>query len=115
MWDLPRVLRLPGFIHRKGAPFLSRIVAINDIEPYKWTTLLETFPPVVEEKEKPRRSKQHLPPHVGDHSDDGVPRAIGIEWTCSKPPADRIASRPRASRHRVVDDRDRRGVGVVRR
>jgi RepB DNA-primase from phage plasmid len=66
VWDLPRVLRLPGFIHRKGAPFLSRIVAINDIEPYKWSTLLETFPPVVEEKEKPRRSKQHLPPHDSD-------------------------------------------------
>jgi Family of unknown function (DUF5906)/RepB DNA-primase from phage plasmid len=64
VWDLPRVLRLPGFIHRKGAPFLSRIVAINDIEPYKWSTLLETFPPVVEEK--PRRSKQHPPPQDGD-------------------------------------------------
>ena len=24
--DLPRVLRLPGFVHRKGAPFLVRVV-----------------------------------------------------------------------------------------
>jgi hypothetical protein len=26
--DLPRVMRLPGFIHRKGPPFLSRIVTL---------------------------------------------------------------------------------------
>src|SRR5262249_35930198 len=27
--DLPRVMRLPGFIHRKGEPFLVRILQIN--------------------------------------------------------------------------------------
>lgn len=28
IFDLPRVLRLPGFVHRKGAPFLTRVVAL---------------------------------------------------------------------------------------
>jgi hypothetical protein len=31
--DLPRVMRLPGFSHRKGAPFLVRIVKVNDAAP----------------------------------------------------------------------------------
>jgi len=33
--DLPRVMRLPGFIHRKGAPFRTRIHVINDQPQYK--------------------------------------------------------------------------------
>src|SRR5262249_20358608 len=53
--DLPRVLRIPGFVHcKEGAPFLSRILQINEIGPYKWKELRETFPPPV--KEKPQRA-----------------------------------------------------------
>lgn len=32
--DLPRVIRLPGFAHRKRKPFLTRIVSIHDDPPY---------------------------------------------------------------------------------
>jgi hypothetical protein len=32
--DLPRIMRLPGFFHRKAAPFRSRIVSLHDREPY---------------------------------------------------------------------------------
>jgi putative DNA primase/helicase len=32
--DLPRVLRLPGFIHQKGDPFLARLVSSTDTPPY---------------------------------------------------------------------------------
>ena len=32
--DLPRVMRLPGFWHQKGEPFLTRIVKINERVPY---------------------------------------------------------------------------------
>jgi replicative DNA helicase len=39
--DLPRVMRVPGFIHRKGSPFLSRIVAINAVQPYALADLCE--------------------------------------------------------------------------
>jgi hypothetical protein len=31
--DLPRVMRLPGFLHRKSAPFLSRIVDVHEDAP----------------------------------------------------------------------------------
>src|SRR5262249_9777587 len=32
--DLSRVMRLPGFIHRKGAPHLVRTVTVNSSPPY---------------------------------------------------------------------------------
>jgi hypothetical protein len=34
--DLARVMRLPGFMHRKGTPFLARIVEATDAAPYRW-------------------------------------------------------------------------------
>jgi hypothetical protein len=33
--DLPRVMRLPGFFHRKGEPFVTRIVTINEHAVYE--------------------------------------------------------------------------------
>jgi hypothetical protein len=33
--DLPRVMRLPGFVHRKGEPFVTRIDRVHDAPPYK--------------------------------------------------------------------------------
>ena len=41
--DLPRVMRLPGFWHRKGEPFLSRIIAVRDSPQYKREEFLEAF------------------------------------------------------------------------
>jgi hypothetical protein len=38
--DLPRVMRLPGFFHRKATPFRSRIIHVNDVPPCKLTDLL---------------------------------------------------------------------------
>lgn len=32
--DLPRVMRLPGFIHRKAAPFRTRLVSVREGAPY---------------------------------------------------------------------------------
>ena len=32
--DLPRVMRLPGFYHHKGEPFLTRVLEINEHAPY---------------------------------------------------------------------------------
>lgn len=49
--DLPRVMRVPGFIHRKGEPFESRVVSIDAFDPYP----ADTFEMV--EKEKPRTRK----------------------------------------------------------
>jgi hypothetical protein len=39
--DLPRVMRLPGFYHRKAAPFLTRIFSCNDAPPIPFEQFLE--------------------------------------------------------------------------
>ncbi|MGH8148223.1 MAG: DNA-primase RepB domain-containing protein [Rhodanobacteraceae bacterium] len=41
--DLPRVLRLPGFEHRKGGPFASHIVALFHAPPYTLAAFLAAF------------------------------------------------------------------------
>ena len=50
--DLARVLRLPGFYHRKGAPFRSSIIAglattDDTTKPYSRDEILAAFPPMV--------------------------------------------------------------------
>jgi hypothetical protein len=61
--DLPRVMRLPGFVHRKekDKPFLSHIVAINGVEPHRASILLKTFRPAKKKKDAPTP-----PPPPGD-------------------------------------------------
>ena len=39
--DLPRLMRLPGFFHRKKEPFMSNVVEINDHPPYTTAELIE--------------------------------------------------------------------------
>jgi AAA domain/RepB DNA-primase from phage plasmid len=39
--DLPRVMRLPGFIHRKATPFRSHIIRLNDVPRYKLAELFD--------------------------------------------------------------------------
>lgn len=41
--DLPRVMRLPGFYHRKRAPFLVRILSEECSQPYDAATFRKTF------------------------------------------------------------------------
>jgi hypothetical protein len=53
--DLPRVMRLPGFVHRKGEPFVARVIKINGLEPYYWNKVIQAFPPPPE-PEQPARS-----------------------------------------------------------
>ncbi len=38
--DLPRVMRLPGFLHNKGEPFLSRIIEQHDEPPYPYAAIV---------------------------------------------------------------------------
>ena len=68
--DLPRVMRLPGFVHRKekDKPFLSHIVVINGSEPYRASVLLKTFRPAkVWEEEKPKPEPK---PHPRPQDDE---------------------------------------------
>lgn len=41
--DLPRVMRLPGYLHQKGEPFLSRTLQINADATYDHATALDRF------------------------------------------------------------------------
>ncbi len=42
--DLPRVMRLPGFDHRKGEPFTTRVVSLDaDRAPYRLAELVQAF------------------------------------------------------------------------
>lgn len=41
--DLPRVMRLPGFIHRKDHPFRTHLIEVKDIAPYSANQLLTAF------------------------------------------------------------------------
>jgi hypothetical protein len=43
--DLPRVMRLPGFFHKKGEPFMTHIIQENATQPYSAEQILAEFPP----------------------------------------------------------------------
>lgn len=45
--DLPRVMRLPGFLHRKGDPFQTRIIHESGALPYTADEIRGAFGPVV--------------------------------------------------------------------
>lgn len=46
--DLPRVMRLPGFWHRKGEPFQSRVIHESGEPAYAASAILERFPALSE-------------------------------------------------------------------
>jgi hypothetical protein len=41
--DVSRVMRLPGFVHQKGAPFLVRIVSMSDAPPYQAAQIIDAL------------------------------------------------------------------------
>jgi len=61
--DLPRVMRLAGFVwHKEGEPFLSHIVAVNGVELPRASILLKTFRPAkVKKEEKPEPEPKPQP------------------------------------------------------
>ena len=42
--DLPRILRVPGFYHRKAESFLTRIISYTGLK-YDYGALIDVFPP----------------------------------------------------------------------
>ena len=51
VFDLPRVMRLPGLIHQKKEPFQSRIILDHSLEPrYSTSQILSAFPAKEESK-----------------------------------------------------------------
>jgi hypothetical protein len=58
VFDLPRVMRLPGFVHRKAEPYLSSIIKINGLVPSGWCEIFQAFvppaPPPPQDELEPR-------------------------------------------------------------
>jgi Family of unknown function (DUF5906)/RepB DNA-primase from phage plasmid len=54
--DLSRVMRLPGFVHYKGEPFVSRGLQFKEIAPHD--KLREAFPPPTEDKSQREQREQ---------------------------------------------------------
>ena len=50
--DLPRVMRVPGFIHQKAEPFQTRIEALETFPTYRDTEILDVFPAIAQTPEK---------------------------------------------------------------
>ena len=69
--DLARVLRLPGFFHRKGEPFLVRLVEATDAAPYSREQTLRAFPP----------------PHTQEPGPEAGPEDNGEDWVGAGPDA----------------------------
>jgi len=57
--DLPRVLRLPGFVHRKGAPFLSLLQDLDPRPPYTFEQMHVACPPP-RRRRSPGRSRRAM-------------------------------------------------------
>ena len=50
------VLRIPGFYHLKGEPFMSKLLVASDAPPYTAEMLKRAFPPVIEQPKIPSRA-----------------------------------------------------------
>ena len=50
--DLPRSMRLPGFLHQKGEPYRVRLLKARDKAPYSAKKILREFPPAKVDKSK---------------------------------------------------------------
>lgn len=60
--DLPRVMRMPGFVHRKSKPFQARVLSLCDAPPYPLAEFQAAFATDVgSEQAVPRITSQLLP------------------------------------------------------
>ncbi len=55
--DLPRVLRVPGYLHRKAEPFRTRIDRVRDAPPFKVEALVEGLGLVVGKRSPPVKTR----------------------------------------------------------
>jgi hypothetical protein len=67
--DLPRLMRLPGFMHLKGEPFLSRIERLHDAPDYSAAQLLAEFPPIAKTATAPAPREPGAVVEEGRHDD----------------------------------------------
>jgi putative DNA primase/helicase len=81
--DLPRVMRLPGFLHQKGEPVLTRIHRMaDDLTPYTLAQLASiTTPPVQPERPKPKATQQPIRTTATATGFEAVKRAAQGQWS----------------------------------
>jgi hypothetical protein len=89
--DLPRVMRLPGFIHRKGEPFPSTLQDVDGLRPhYTLAQMRAAFPPAPEPGPEP--------------SGTGTDRRRGEAWAQAAltASAHELANAPAGTRHATL-------------
>jgi hypothetical protein len=69
--DISRVLRVPGFLHRKGKPHLVRIVEANGRR-YSRAGMIAAFPPV----ERPKTTETHSEWRARDDDEQRIRNAL---------------------------------------
>ena len=94
--DLPRVLRLPGFYHQKGDPFLTRVVSASAEKPYTAEQIQKAFP-VVGPTGIKSSAKSFQSVHVVDEPATEQEREIVVRVASQK--AKRTCEDPSLSRH----------------
>lgn len=74
--DLPRVMRIPGFYHRKGSPFLSRLLKCEIVKPYDWPDFAKTMGTAI----KAPKQRRVLPEAIyeGSRNNDLYGLAYGL-------------------------------------
>lgn len=71
--DLPRVMRLPGFDHRKGESFTSRVLTVDaDRVPYRLAELVQAFDLHPAPATLPARKGRTLPDAIPDGDRNGT-------------------------------------------
>lgn len=90
--DLPRVMRLPGYLHQKREPFRSRVLELNPDAVYTHEELLDIFAVPAPEPRPPRR-----PSPVTTLMADGYARAALERET------DAVATAPEGTRNDTLN------------
>jgi hypothetical protein len=64
--DLPRVLRVPGFVHQKGEPVQTRIERLEPFQPYAFDYLMQRLGLTLTSEKRPVKVRQYTDPSTGE-------------------------------------------------
>ena len=70
--DLPRVMRVPGFLHRKGEPFQSRIESLEPLQPYPFEELVQRLGLTLKSEAKTKSPPPDIDPDTGEIRDQKI-------------------------------------------
>ncbi len=106
--DLPRVMRLPGFLHRKGEPFCTRVESMAPMQPYDFNDLVARLG--LDLKAPAAKRVQHVDADTGEIHDKvqaGGRHAHLVKWAAQLNwrgmPADAVRVALQAENQRACD------------